>query len=118
MSGSLTFPAPYGPTFGGSSKKTSARVRKTDFGDGYGQRVTDGLNALRDEWSVSWDALTESEAATMDAFLRARLGTQFFLWAPPGETLAKKWICAEWTVSPVDAGAYSLSATFTQVFDL
>lgn len=118
MSGSLVFPISYGPSYAGSQRKTTARVMKTDFGDGYGQRVADGLNSLRDEWNVIFDSMTEAEMQTADTFLRQRLGSLAFTWTPPGETVPKRWVCNEWSVTPLDPGAFSMSATFVQVFDL
>ena len=118
MSGSLVFPITYGPSYAGSQRKTTARVLKTDFGDGYGQRVSDGLNSIRDEWTVIFDSLTEAEAGVVDVFLRQRLGSLSFTWTPPGEVTPKRWVCNEWTVTPLDPGAFSFNATFVQVFDL
>lgn len=118
MSGSITLPLTAGPTYGPTSKTVGTRVRKTDFGDGYGQRVEDGINTVRAQWNVGWSSLTEAEKTAVDVFLAERKGTKYFLWTPPGEGSPLKWICSSWQIDPLDPGAYSFSAQFVQVFDL
>jgi phage-related protein len=118
MSGTLTWPLTVGPSFSGSSARTTTRTLRAEFGDGYSQRVADGLNSVRDVWTVAFENLTEAEYTSARDFLRQQQGTASFFWTPPGETVARRWVCEEWTTQQGDPGAYSLNTTFTEVFDL
>lgn len=110
-------PISVGPTW--EPRKTAqARVLKTEFGDGYGQRVSDGLNPVRDTWSATWENLSIAEATLLDDFLRLLGGAIPFLWIPPGATVAKKFTCETWDRIKVDPAADTISCTFVEVFDL
>ena len=110
------FPIPYGMDFG-QSKTSNSRSLKAPFGDGYGLRVGDGLNNVRDEWDAKWSNLTPTEATTADLFMRALGGYQAFLWAGQ-DGITKKWICETWIKTPNDAGGTTFSGKFLEVFDL
>lgn len=111
----VQFPMPYNPTTS-ASRASKPRVLRADFGDGYSQRAADGINAVRDTYTVSWENITRTEANTADAFLRARGGWDAFYWTPPGGT-QKTWTCEDWKVTHTTATLDSLSATFVEVFD-
>lgn len=113
------FPITYGPNWG-IGKSVQTKALRTDFGDGYGQRTVDGINAVRETWPLVWDNLTWAEADAADLFLRNAMNGGFlaFYWLPPGASSYKKWTCEQWTVTPMDGAAKSLSAAFVEVFDL
>jgi len=100
-----------------SSKSVSARILENTFGDGYTQRAADGLNAIRDAWSVSYTNLTTPEKNILETLLLSAAGWQAFWWVAMGETVAKKWTCKEWKFVPVAAGYWNMSGTFIQSFD-
>lgn len=98
----------------GASQTIQPRVRTANFGDGYQQRVGNGINTMPRTWSLSFTR-PASLINTIEAFLVARAGTESFSWTPPvGD--AGKWVCSNWsrTVPHRDVG--TLSATFTEVF--
>lgn len=105
------------------SKKADARILETPFGDGYRQRAGDGINAIVDEWSLSW-TVGAVDANTLTDFFEARGGHESFGWTPHGESVAKKWTCKTWSKTPVEAKdptgeeVWSISASFKQEFDL
>lgn len=100
-----------------SRKSTKARVVRTNFGDGYSQRIGDGLNAVRDEWNVQWTNITAADKETLVQFFEGLAGVTSFQWTPQGDSAAKNFTCAEWNVTPKNAYYYSLTAKFTQEFD-
>lgn len=110
-----TFPA-IAPTE--APAETEARVLQTNFGDGYGQTVADGIQNVRLTVNVSWLNLTDSEAQTLEDFLRARGGYLPFFWTPPRTATALKWRCQKWTRTPLECAYCNFSATFVQAFDL
>lgn len=91
------------------------RVRVARLGDGYEQRVADGIHTLARKWSVRLAADTATVNAA-DAFLRARGGVQSFAWTAldgqPG-----RWVCRSWSVSYASGDGAELSATFEEVFE-
>ena len=106
----------FSPPRAPSSVERSREVRivGTDFGDGYEQKQADGLNALRDKLTVSWDNLTIAQAKSVDAFFDARYAAPF-LWTPPQSEAQKLWRCTSWSVSYSSLHA-SLSASLEEVF--
>lgn len=93
------------------------RVRQAAFGDGYTQRVADGINTQAEEWALTFSARTASERDTILVFLEARNGVESFDWTSPAGTVGK-FICLEWTYVPANTATHTITAKFTQVFDL
>lgn len=98
----------------GASQTIQPRVRTANFGDGYQQRVGNGVNTMPRTWNLSFTR-PASLINNIDAFLVARAGAESFDWTPPVGA-AGKWVCSNWsrTVPHRDVG--TLSATFTEVF--
>jgi phage-related protein len=94
------------------------RVLKAEFGDGYGQRVADGLNPIRYTYNLSWDNLEDTDADTIEDFLIERGGYKAFYWTPPRSAVALKWVCETWTRVHTTAVLDTVQATFVQVFDI
>lgn len=90
------------------------RVRTAAFGDGYEQRVADGINAAPKSWSLTFVRPT-TEADAILAFLAARNGSEAFDWTDP-DAAAGKYVCRDWSSSLIGPFAKSINATFEQVF--
>jgi phage-related protein len=102
----------------GSSVETEFRVKLAEFGDGYIQRSGDGINSVRDTYTVSVENLRKEEADPVVAFLKARRGWEAFLWTPPRETVPRKWICKDKVKRTHVGGTVdTLSYTLIEVFD-
>ena len=104
----------------GSSESHEPRINISQFGDGYTQRSTDGINTDPAAFSYVWNAVEESEADYITDFFAARGGVEAFFWTPRSGSPATtyKYICKQWTRTPLGAGLFNISASFTQVFDL
>ena len=100
----------------GSQEQSKPRVRNVQFGDGYQQRSADGINVAGDSWSLTFANRTDSEAGLILAFLEARNGLESFDWTPPGGSL-QRWVCPEWSKSPTNFGATTITARFVRVFE-
>lgn len=103
------------PIAAGERVEITPRVRVSKFGDGYEQRVADGINTLPRKWSIRLAASTATVNAA-DAFLRARGGVESFDWVAldgrPG-----RWVCRTWSVSYDSGDGAELAATFEEVFE-
>lgn len=98
----------------GSSQETKARVLKNQYGDGYSQRLKDGINSLIRAYPVIVKASSLAEADEITGFLEARGGAEAFLWTPPNAAAAISVICDSWRrVDRVNSAV--ISATFQQV---
>jgi phage-related protein len=110
-----TFPA-YDPTYS-ATKSSQPKIRTAQFGDGYQQRVTYGLNQNPKEWRLSF-SVSDADADIIEAFLDARADdADSFDWSPPGDANTYKWICPSWTRELFDFERSKVDVTFVQVFE-
>lgn len=114
----------YVPDFSSkSSLKPNVRVAK--FGDGYEQRVQFGINANPQNWSLVFNLRSDTETSALTGFLFEMGAVTSFFWTPPDAAAAVKFVCRQWSKSPVHgqgtptAPAYlwNISALFEQVFE-
>lgn len=94
------------------------KVNTTLFGDGYTQRSADGIHPLAEEWSLTFEYDNPTDRDTDEATLVTLGGYTYFLWTPPRQSVQKKYICSQWGTGYGDDGVFTLSAKFTQVWDL
>lgn len=99
----------------GASNEVKPKVLKSQFGDGYEQRVGDGLNTLPRSWSLTFTDI-ESEIDTIEDFLITQGGVASFDWTPP-RGLVGKWICDTWKRDISNPAYDSISTTFREVFE-
>ena len=91
------------------------RTRKAQFGDGYRQKVGDGVNAKVQSWPFSFIG-TDAEMAALMAFLDAH-NAQTFVFTPPGYGATPLyWTCDGYTHVPHGGGVTTVSAVFEQDF--
>lgn len=101
----------------GFRTENKPRVLSAKYGDGYEQRVADGINSLIRSWSLTFKSRTIIDSDAMVAFLEARGGVEAFDFTPPGTSTTYKVICSQWNVSYPATVGRDLTATFTQVFE-
>ena len=110
-----TFPS-ITPTYG-VQKSSAPSIRKVQFGDGYEQRLSFGLNQNPKTFNLTFE-VSESDADTIETFLDARAADNAaFDWSPPDETDTYKWICKSWTKTLPYSNLATIQTTFTQVFE-
>lgn len=66
------------------------RVRKTAFGDGYGQVVPDGLNHWLTTCTPSWTNLNLAQVTAAEDFLNSLKGSSF-QWQSPLHSNQRNW---------------------------
>lgn len=92
------------------------RVLQAQFGDGYSQRVADGINTNPASWSLTFSGREQGEATDILAFLDAHAGVDYFDWTDPnGKT--GQYICQDYGETRTNPLSYEVTATFTEVFD-
>jgi len=98
----------------GASIDEEPNVRSTPFGDNYELREPIGINTIKQKWTLTF-TLSEIEATQARNFLKARNGSESFIWKTP-ESEDRLFICKKWRVSR-DIPNYVLTAEFEEVFD-
>lgn len=103
------------PPSWGARMTVKPAVLEARFGDGYQQRVGDGINAMPRSWSVSFSQPIQVIDEIED-FLRAAHGVSAFNWTPPRGG-AGLFICQQWDRGDQSPSVNTLSATFVEVFE-
>lgn len=98
----------------GAEGDVAQRVRTQQFGDGYGQSVSDGINNEQQSWPISHTGSAARIKEIID-FLRRHKGAKAFLWTPPLGQLGL-YKCNGFKPIHRGGSAYSLTATFEQTF--
>lgn len=93
------------------------RVRVAQFGDGYQQRVADGINTAMDAWSLTFTVRTDTEASAIRDFLAARGGYEAFDWTPPNESTAIRVVCREWSRAFDHTNKNTVTARFERTYE-
>jgi phage-related protein len=101
--------------------KSTPKVRVTDFGDGYQQRIAAGINNLEQNYSVGFANRTKEEIDDIVAFFVSKGGVTNFTFTIPdsnnsGET-AIKVICESWSQAYLSGDYYACSASFKRVYE-
>ena len=93
------------------------KVNVISFGDGFEQRLTEGLNQNPLTVNLSFE-LSQIDADTAIAFLNARVedGASFD-YTLPSETSTRKFVCTSFPRSIPFLNRVTLSCTFREVFE-
>lgn len=109
----------------GFSRDDQPIVFTAKFGDGYEQRVANGINPLTSTFSVSFNTRAKAEVDDIIAFFTAKKGVTPFDWTIPDtngtensntETTIKV-ICENWSQTWDYDNFYSASANFRRVYE-
>ena len=109
-----TFPTTVNPSYG-ARKNSQPNVRIAQFGSGYSQRSTFGINQNLKIYQFNWNNISETDADEIETFLDARAGVEHFDYTPAGESASKKFICRKWQKTIPYLNRASISATFEEV---
>lgn len=109
----------------GFQKASKPRVLVAQFGEGYQQRMSDGLNTQNTQWSLQFINKPKAMAEAIELFL-ATAGTgdvteggkAYFYWNPPGENATYRVICQDWSIEYTSSFSATVSATFIRVFEV
>ena len=99
----------------GASVKKKPRVASQKFGDGYEQRMPDGINSKVETWTLSFSLRPVTVILNISEFLDGREGVYPFLWETP-EGEVKQFVCKEWNPVYNHYWDNSLTCVFEQDF--
>ena len=106
----------------GMTRSTKPAVHLAKFGDGYEQRLVNGLNALAETFSVSFNNRTKEDIDDIIDFFESKGGVTKFNFIIPNsnegsseETI--KVVCDTWKKAFKFGDYYSATATFRRVYE-
>lgn len=103
----------------GFTRASNPKVHTMTFGDGYEQRLADGINNLVQTMNVSFSTRPKAEIDDIVAFFESLGGVSKFRMTIDdtngNETI--KVICRQWNQTWAYDDFYSLSATFERVYE-
>jgi len=110
------------PADKGLSLKNEVRVITANFGDGYEQRLADGINVLQQEFSVSFATRPKAEIDDLVAFFESTNGVTKFNYTvsdsnESGNEQTYKVVCSDWTQVWEYDDFYTLTAVFRRVYE-
>ena len=107
----------------GFTRASEPRIFKTEFGDGYEQRLANGINNLVETYAVAFSNRTKEEIDDITAFFANKGAVTAFTFTIPdsndggsGET-AVKVVCDNWSQAYRYGDYYSCNATFRRVYE-
>jgi phage-related protein len=106
-------------------QQNKLKTLAAQFGDGYSQRMQDGINNEKNDWTVPFINQDLVTASAIDDFLRTagtgdptKGGNTYFLWTPPGSAIQYKVTCEEWDIQYSSHISRTINAIFKRVYDL
>ena len=105
----------------GLSRQSTPRVLKVQFGDGYEQRIAEGLNSSQENYQISYSNRPKAEIDDIAAFMDDKKGVTSFNYVIPdtnngGETTIKV-VCDQYNLVYVSDSSYTFTATFRRVYE-
>jgi len=106
----------------GFSKSDTPRVLSTAFGDGYEQRLADGINVLKQEFQLNFQTRPKAEIDDLVTFFVSLGGVDVckFTYADSnsgGSEASVKAIAGTWTQKFDYGDFYSLSVSLNRVYE-
>ena len=109
-----SFQTKVNPSYG-ARKNSQPNVRIAQFGSGYSQRSTFGINQNLKVYEFNWNNISETQADEIETFLDARAGVENFDYTPAGESASKKFICPQWNKTIPYLNRATINAIFEEV---
>lgn len=106
----------------GMTRSSKPRVRSAKFGDGYEQRIADGINSIEETFNVSFKNRTKAELDAITGYLNSLGGVTSFDFTFPddngsgGETTIKV-VCDTFNQTYSNDNFFSATATFRRVYE-
>lgn len=98
-----------------SNTNNEPRVNQIQFGDGYSQRLEDGINNVLLNLELNFDNRDLNEATAILHFLYVRKGVESFLFtARPPFGKQKRFICKQWSDTSNFYNDISIRARFEE----
>ncbi len=88
------------------------RIKKIQFGEGYVQRFSDGINNILPAINLEFECDLNEVTAILH-FLTTRAGVESFCWIPPAPYgILSRWVCEKWSNVQPFYNNYKIQAVF------
>ena len=97
------------------------KIKTNKFGNGYEQRITDGINSNLIEINLMFENRSELETVSILHFLKERNGQESFIYNIPtifsksSSNLNTRFVCPEWSPSYISYNNYAIDVKFMEV---
>lgn len=110
-------------------KSSTPKVHLATFGDGYEQRLVDGINSIKQEFSLTFNTRTREEIDNIGAYFESLKGATSFDFTIPDSNVDSsnypdgthettvKVVCADFNITYDFGDFYSCSATLRRVYE-
>ncbi|MEK6879151.1 MAG: phage tail protein [Nanoarchaeota archaeon] len=89
------------------------KIRKIQFGDGYTQRIADGINNILPKMNFTFENIDLDEYTAILHFLEIRRGSESFMFLPPAPRgQFGRFVCEKWDDTQNFFNNYTINATF------
>ena len=104
-----------------ASIEISPQITVSQFGNGYQQRISDGINSALAKFTLNFEGRSENETVSILHFLKERASVESFIYNPP--TIYKKshdkidtrYVSINWTSSYISYDMYIIQTTLLEV---
>ena len=113
----------------GMSRKASPRIRVAKFGDGYEQRIVDGINSIEESYTVNFSNRDKEVIDDIVGYLESLGSASFDFTIPDSKQLSGtapdtvgeriiKVVCNQYSLNYDNhPTSYSCSATFRRIYE-
>lgn len=107
------------PVDKGFSRASTPKIHVASFGDGYEQRIADGINNLAQSMSLSFTTRPKAEIDDLVAFFESLGGVSKFRLTIDDTNGAEtiKVVCKQWNQTWAYDNFYSLTASVERVYE-
>jgi len=106
------------------TKTVAPRVLQISFGDGYEQRIADGINSINETYSLSFKTRTKEDIDDIVVFLDAQKNVAKFLYTMPDSNNTTrtgekdvKVVATNYSITYDYEDFYSLTLSLKRVFE-
>jgi len=105
------------------SRASTPRVLTASFGDGYEQRIVDGINNINETFSISFQNRSKAEIDDITAFFVSKGGVTSFDYTIPDSNVSPSYettvkvVCDSWNTVYVQTDCYTCTANFRRVYE-
>lgn len=114
----ITKPQFFWPCSYNQSTSISPRVLTIRYGDGYTQRIPDGINNNLLNLELSFDGRDEQETLAIIHFLNVRRASEAFLYTPPAPFATERlFVCKKISSTVIFRDNFNIKVSFEEVPD-
>lgn len=100
------------------TRKRKPNVKVAQFGDGYSQRASFGLNQVKLEATLTYTNLVTEAKDIINDFAEAHDRGEAFYWQMPDEDAPRSWYLVGWDVTYLGYNHYTVILNIEECFDI